>query len=46
MEPVRWSQCGDSMVDIKDGTGGVNQTRPLLMTGGKQAILDVRVLKK
>ena len=34
------------MVGSKGGPGGVNQTRPLLKTGGQQAILGVQVLKK
>ena len=34
------------MVGSKGGPGGVNQTRPLLTTGGIQAILGVQVLQK
>ena len=34
------------MVCSKGGPGGVNQTRPLLTTGGIQAILGVQVLQK
>ena len=33
------------MVGSKGGPGGVNQTRPLLKTGGQQALLSVEVLK-
>ena len=34
------------MVGSKGSPGGVNRTRPLLKTGGQQAILGVNVLKK
>ena len=40
------SQCGGSIVGSKGGPGGVNQTLPLLTTGGTQAILGVQVLQK
>jgi hypothetical protein len=39
-------QCGGGMVGSKGGRGGVKQTHPLLTTGGKQAILGVKVLEK